>query len=112
MEQVLPALLRANLHTRQYADLVGRVLRKLAPNGGVADSDLTFLWDLAQKVQLAHTTWQSTGPAIAACHVPRAQAMCCKHRRWARGQRHAGKCQAAARQEAPPASVAGGIRKR
>ncbi len=68
-EEVLPALLRANLHTRQYADLVGRVLRKLAPNGGVADSDLTFLWDLAQKVQrqLAHTTWQSTSPAVAAC---------------------------------------------
>ncbi len=47
---MLPALLRANIHTQQYADLVGRVLRKLAPNGGIADLDLTFLWDLAHKV--------------------------------------------------------------
>ena len=48
---MLPALLRANLHTRQYADLLGRVLKQLAPfPGGIADSDLTFLWDLTQKV--------------------------------------------------------------
>jgi hypothetical protein len=49
--EVLPTLLRANLHTRQYADLVGRVLKRLAPHErGIADSDLTFLWNLTQKV--------------------------------------------------------------
>ena len=48
---VLAGLVRANLHTRQYADLVGRVLRRLAPAGGVADADLAYLWDLAQKAR-------------------------------------------------------------
>ena len=49
--EILPTLLRANLHTRQYADLVGRVLKRLAPHErGIADTDLTFLWNLTQKV--------------------------------------------------------------
>ncbi len=70
---MLPALLRANLHTRQYADLVGRVLRRLAPAGGVADSDLTSLWDLAQKARLARASL----PLSQLCAWPTTLKRCC-----------------------------------
>lgn len=48
--EVLAALLAENLHQRQYADLVAKVLSRLAPSGGVSDGDLDLLWGIAQKV--------------------------------------------------------------
>lgn len=47
---MLEGLLRANLHQRQYADLVARVLSRLAASGGVSNDELSLLWNIAQKV--------------------------------------------------------------
>lgn len=47
---MLEGLLRANLHQRQYADLVARVLSRLASSGGVSNGELSLLWNIAQKV--------------------------------------------------------------
>jgi len=47
--KVLEGLLRANLHQRQYADLVARVLSRLAASGGVSNDELSLLWNIAQK---------------------------------------------------------------
>ncbi len=49
--KVLEGLLRANLHQRQYVDLVARVLSRLAASGGVSNDELSLLWNIAQKVR-------------------------------------------------------------
>jgi len=53
---VVPALLRAHLHQRQYMDQVQKVLRILVQEAGLADAHLRLLWALTEKAR---------GPAAA-----------------------------------------------
>jgi len=48
---VVPALLRAHLHQRQYMDQVQKVLRILVQEAGLADAHLRLLWALTEKAR-------------------------------------------------------------
>lgn len=69
---MLEGLLRANLHQRQYADLVARVLSRLASSGGVSNGELSLLWNIAQKV-----SWRPCLPVLVRLPIsPAQQPMC------------------------------------
>ena len=82
---MLEGLLRANLHQRQYADLVARVLSRLASSGGVSNDELSLLWNIAQKASwpaCAATLFQrhtrpAQQPMCALCFVPDVSALAC-----------------------------------
>jgi len=61
---VVPALLRAHLHQRQYMDQVQKVLRILVQEAGLADAHLRLLWALTEKARGPAPPRRPWGPAL------------------------------------------------